>query len=470
MTPHPETEAAPSVTSDPETEAARRVTWYPATEEAPGATALTEAEEPPETPRHVDATKTEPALPYWRRPLALALAAVVLVAATVTGTYTYTNFIQHAVNEFAGSTPPGLRLHDDYTEVLDATVSNKDVYVENYGSVPQFVRIRLTEFMALDGKPLVEGQIKDNPETWAVHLPHDADGNGEVDGGAGDDFHSYWSWVLGGQKFYMPTTNHAQLGDANTDDDQFADDADNNPTIYNGTEEGVRETDPETTVVTMAYWQNLMHEGGPYWVWDEDGWAYWAEALQPGEATSLLLSEVDLMVIPDAAEYYYAIDAQLEGVTANEVREGKWFAEAPHTRDHANPVEGLTESAKVLLATVVQSAPQATAVQLSGPKTLAAGASATLSAHVQPLHQAAQFVTWSLGAGFGTVTLTPAADGLTATLTFGADVRPGDVFTVTAASADNPAVAGTFQVTVAAAAAVPDQEPAPIEEAGDGPT
>lgn len=381
-----------------------------------------------------------------RRPATLLLAAVVTLAAAVTGTYTYTNFTQHAVNEFAGGAPPGLRLHDDYTKVLDAAYSAKDVYVENYGSVPQFVRVRFAEFMSLDGVPVVAGADRDDPDTWAVHHPADQDADGRADGADGDALHDYWAWTLGGEKWYLPTTNHAQLGDANTADDEFADDADNNPTEYHEGDPGVRQTGPARDVVTMAFW-TAHQETGPFWVWDDDGWAYWAEPLQPGEATSLLLSGVTRVQEPVAAEYYYAIDAQLEGITANEIREGSWFSQSAHTRDGA----GLTEAAQGLLEGLAQGTPNARTVVVEGPAALAPGTSAALTAHVQPLHQAAQQVTWSLGAADGTVTLTPDPSGTGATLAVGADVAAGATVTVTATAepADGaPAVSGHWTVTI----------------------
>ena len=37
---------------------------------------------------------------------------------------------------------------------------------------------------------------------------------------------------------------------------------------------------------------------GDFWVWDDDGWAYWANAIQPDTATGLLLDGIELINPP----------------------------------------------------------------------------------------------------------------------------------------------------------------------------
>ena len=50
----------------------------------------------------------------------------------------------------------------------------------------------------------------------------------------------------------------------------------------------------EAQVLTMAQWKAMGAPAGPYWVYDTDGWAYCAQAIQPGEATGLLLNGIHL--------------------------------------------------------------------------------------------------------------------------------------------------------------------------------
>lgn len=55
---------------------------------------------------------------------------------------------------------------------------------------------------------------------------------------------------------------------------------------------------------------------GPFWVLDGDGWAYWAEPLQPGEATGLLLQSVTYRGNAPAA-LTYKVRAGLNAVSAD---------------------------------------------------------------------------------------------------------------------------------------------------------
>lgn len=52
-------------------------------------------------------------------------------------------------------------------------------------------------------------------------------------------------------------------------------------------------------VITMAQWTAAGKPIGHFWVVDTDDWAYWANPLMPGEATSLLLDGIRLILLPD---------------------------------------------------------------------------------------------------------------------------------------------------------------------------
>ena len=76
-------------------------------------------------------------------------------------------------------------------------------------------------------------------------------------------------------------------------------------------------------VITMTQWLNgddalglEPHTSGDFWVWDYDGWFYWANPLPAGEATGLLLSSITLNETPND-EMYYAIFVDAEMATAN---------------------------------------------------------------------------------------------------------------------------------------------------------
>ena len=92
----------------------------------------------------------------------------------------------------------------------------------------------------------------------------------------------------------------------------------------NPVEQETRQTQaPAFPVVTMTQWLNgdealglLPHTSGNFWVWDSDGWLYWANPLPAGEATGLLLSSITLNHTPND-EMYYAIFVDAEMATAN---------------------------------------------------------------------------------------------------------------------------------------------------------
>jgi hypothetical protein len=197
----------------------------------------------------------------------------------------------------------GGTLHDDFCG------PNKDIYIENWGNNPIYVRIRLDEYMELgvgagvksgDGlnnaKPLVQGTDLNNPKTW---IPHSPKMKPEI---GSKNFHEYWEWVMGGQKYYFPVSESKRNGSYV---DQLSPE-DLGPGDVNLDGAAAVQT-PLAAVLTMGQWVAAGKPVGNYWVMDTDGWAYWASAVEPGKATGLLLSEVNLISIPSQA-YYYGIN------------------------------------------------------------------------------------------------------------------------------------------------------------------
>ena len=295
-----------------------------------------------------------------KKQVSAVVAAVLVVAIALTGTYAWQSISQRARNEADGFVNPGGRLHDDFNG------QNKDIYVENFtdpedGS-PIFARVRLYEYMeigpsagdtsAADRTVQVIGKTDadiDDSSTWAVHTM-----NGDT-AASHTAIHEYWSWTMGGSTVYMPTFNknkdslaadingtyEGPDGDRTTAADKYADyieytldsegktdiayyDADDNTVdegngngLGNGGTEGTNYTaaeeshsvkqTQEATVLTMEEWKAMGSPVGKYWVYDTDGWAYWAEAIQPGEATGLLLDGIEPVMEP-AEKWYYAID------------------------------------------------------------------------------------------------------------------------------------------------------------------
>ena len=72
-------------------------------------------------------------------------------------------------------------------------------------------------------------------------------------------------------------------------------------------------------IISMEEWETEYNsQPGPYWVYDTDGWAYWAAPIEPGTATGLLLDGIQLKQVMDDG-WYYAINAVGQFITANDL-------------------------------------------------------------------------------------------------------------------------------------------------------
>jgi len=71
----------------------------------------------------------------------------------------------------------------------------------------------------------------------------------------------------------------------------------------------VQQTIAGAPVVNMDVWNGVP---GNFWILDADGWAYWANPLQPGQATNLLLTAIQLTgSTTGEIDYRIHIDAQM---------------------------------------------------------------------------------------------------------------------------------------------------------------
>lgn len=322
-----------------------------------------------------------------RKILSTLLVTVMSAAIFLSGTFAWQSLGQVALNEVAGLSNPGARLHDDFDG------SNKDVYVENFtepglDGIPIFARIRLSEYMEIGkgagdstavgrkAKPVGKTTaVLTDKTTWMVHKY----GVGEtVEENA---VHDYWSLSYGGSTVFMPTFNKnkdslaADLNgtfegpdkDRKTKEDRYQDyvkyelDAqktdfavydidDNDVDEKENAVEGVNFEKKEEThtakatqdgqVITMAEWKAMGSPMGKYWVYDVDGWAYWAEAIAPGEATGLLLTGIHIDRQPDD-EWYYALNVEGQFATA-----GDWGDKTTKTGFYK---DGMTEDGLFVL-------------------------------------------------------------------------------------------------------------------------
>lgn len=270
-----------------------------------------------------------------KKKIAASIGAVGVAAVfALGGTFAWQSISQTALNETMKTINPGGRLHDDFNG------QNKNVYVENFTKPGEngstiYARVRLDEYMEIgkgagadagnEATPVVADTDLNDKSTWVTRTP------GTDDITSNGDFATYWDWNMGGQGVYMPTFNmnkdslqadvngtydgtsdadeihyddyvEYKEGDKVTADETY--DADTNDIDEGaGAIEGTNITtvaDQEhtaaltgtATVMTMAEWIEGGMQEGDFWVWDTDGWAYWAKGIKAGETTGLLLDEI----------------------------------------------------------------------------------------------------------------------------------------------------------------------------------
>ena len=98
----------------------------------------------------------------------------------------------------------GGTLHNDHQDDIDS----HDIYVENWGTRLIYARIRLREYMEMGPenqlRPIDIRADISKTDTWHIHKPLvdnlpeicEFSNNREL------NFHTYWTWNMGGQKFY----------------------------------------------------------------------------------------------------------------------------------------------------------------------------------------------------------------------------------------------------------------------------
>jgi hypothetical protein len=258
------------------------------------------------------------------KPLLLALTILVSAALLLGGVLAWTDFTQSRTNKFRGTVDADVVLHDEFDG------ENKDVFVENAGSAAVYVRVRLDEYMKVGDLVFAEGADAKDKTTWTPHTYSGADITdcGNADNGK---FHDYYDWEMSGaQRSYTPGTPgmvYDELGaDGKVDTTGTGTTAAEAAPVKlsKAIEIGVKATTDPSSLTTeeQTTWNNILTG---CWLLDDTenggGWAYWSKALDPGEATNLLLDQVALK--QDAADdWIYRIDVKLQAVTANDF--AKW--------------------------------------------------------------------------------------------------------------------------------------------------
>lgn len=217
----------------------------------------------------------------------------------------------------------GGRLHDDWNG------ETKKIYMENFlgtGGDSILVRIRVEEYMEfgedsgekteserVDVKPVVPTARIDDTSTWNVHIL-----NGNT-----TPFQVYLNIELGsGTTWYKPTANKSTSSlepDVNGTYEGSSGIHFNDYKGYTSTSSGAKETLRTEKVISMEDWLDLSENAkiGNFWVWDEDGWAYWAQPLAPQTATGPLLNKVTLREI-SYDRCYYAFNIIAQSVSVND--------------------------------------------------------------------------------------------------------------------------------------------------------
>lgn len=148
-----------------------------------------------------------------------SLVAVVLVLTVLLGgTFAWNSEGQRAFNVtyYDADTNYGGRIHDDY-DGEGAGLHNKDIFAENFGENDLFVRIRLREFLSINGEPVFDGMELNDPTTWPiyvsepndVHTPRAGTQIATLHGEEPDGYGIRWELGHRDEKYFMPTFNHA---------------------------------------------------------------------------------------------------------------------------------------------------------------------------------------------------------------------------------------------------------------------
>ncbi|MEY8457981.1 hypothetical protein [Lactococcus ileimucosae] len=161
------------------------------------------------------------------------LLAVLSVLLLISGTFAWFSFTQRAINDRSGNInfEEVGRLHDYF----DRASGNKDVFAENFGDAPILVRVKLLEYMEINGESLVQADpqevaegnavqpIKEDTGTWTPWTPEASGNTVGQRVGPGAVFNARARWTVGwnpraatdgsGQlnaPYFMPTFNRAR--------------------------------------------------------------------------------------------------------------------------------------------------------------------------------------------------------------------------------------------------------------------
>ena len=259
--------------------------------------------------------------------LSSGTALLCVLAILVSGTLAFLGAAR-ATNSFVDVTNPpeaadltGANLHDDFAGMqgISGGVIDKDVYVENTGNKPVFVRIKLTEVIG---------------GTSQLFMPK-LDTAGAMTG-AGNV--AGFEWTLGSDtpKNYNSIKDTAQWGTAANPGAQthLVGDALGQATITGvhadtgavTTGTAGQTLDQDGVISMKQYFMLLAEERVAFqgWIYDVDGFAYWSKPLEPNTATGRLLDSVK---VPARGTSTYTYDIVVDMEFVDEFDINAWVAE-----------------------------------------------------------------------------------------------------------------------------------------------
>ncbi|MDR0838416.1 MAG: Ig-like domain-containing protein [Oscillospiraceae bacterium] len=298
------------------------------------------------------------------------VALICIVSLLMSGTYAYRNHNQHKTNEGSGGPPKyDVKLVEDFDEKdewntgdpdvkKEIRVANLGVAAEGYGSA--YVRLQLKEYMEIakpdyqysDKRYMIDEQGRflwfETQEAAAaeypdhVYTPFTAEQIGKagylVATQAGDPNGQYGAFVILGYTEGTPVSlvpGVVRATTAATTDHQLWSNGECAYTIHlwdasNPADDGMEfhryvQWNLGPDVISLSDWITGGAKPVAKWIYDDrdvaNPYAYWGEALKPGETTADLLKSVKLIEQPDGS-FYYAIHVEMEAVSFDEL--GSW--------------------------------------------------------------------------------------------------------------------------------------------------
>lgn len=182
----------------------------------------------------------------------LCIVLLLLACILLSGTYAWTDFFGHGT---IGIPPIAPR----QVELVDFTAQQGEVYVINNTGKDMLVRVRLAEYLAVNGTAVKPGMLYEDATTWPAV------------GGA--EIARYYKTVMGG------------------------------------------------AVTTLDAWKAQGTPRRDLWISDGAGWYYYAKKLAPGESTRVLLQSVAKNQFNELVGDQYQLEVTLQAVTGDELED-----------------------------------------------------------------------------------------------------------------------------------------------------